>query len=860
LRREGVLAGLCALALCMVPPGQADAPGRSQDPPDFQESTVISNLDSPTQVRFASNGQVFVAEKSGVIKLYSSLDDTSPTVFADLSSQVDDYWDRGLLSIALDPGYPAQPYVYALFTFDAPIGGTPPVWGDDCPTPPGPTTFGCVVSGRLVRLTADAGLQHATSEQDLLDGWCQQFPSHSVGDLQFGPDGSLYISGGEGANFYGVDYGQYGDPVNPCGDPPVPVGSDQSPPAAEGGALRSQSLLRSPGEAAVLNGSILRVDPSTGAATPNNPLAASSDPNARRIVAQGLRNPFRFTTRPGTSELWVGDVGWNDWEEVNRVLSGSDSAVENFGWPCYEGNGPQPSYQSAGLRICTQLYGTVGAVTPPYYTYNHNDLVVPGESCSKGSSSISGLAFYQGGSYPSDYNGALFFADYSRNCIWVMFPGPNGLPDPTDIETFDSQASAPVDLEVGPGGDLFYVDLTGGTVRRIRYFAGDAPPNVVAKASPTSGGAPLTVHFDGSGSYDPDPGDTITYAWDLDGDGQFDDSTTQKPTYTYGPGTYTVRLRVTDNHGFSSTSDPITISSDNDPPDPVITTPLETKTWKVGDPISFSGSASDPQDGALPASSLTWTVILHHCPSNCHIHIIQSFHGVSSGTVSAPDHDYPSYLELQLKATDSGGLSSTTSVDLLPQTTVLSFDSVPRGLKLAVGSSEEATPFTRKVIVNSTNAISAPLTQTLGKRGLGFVSWSDGKAATHIVTAPAGGASYSATYRDIVPPTVAIKAPGAGGRVHGKVLVKVTASDDTGVTAVWLTLDGKRLGPVLTRAPYTLLWATARLPIGPHVLTAAATDAAGNTTSSAPVKVRVYNPTRRPASLFLLLRRLFSRR
>jgi len=859
LRREGVLAGLCALALCVVPQGRTSTPAQ-QEPSNFQESTVISGLDSPTQVRFAPGGQVFVAEKSGVILEYPSLDDPTPTVFADLSADVDDYWDRGLLSIALDPSFPAKPYVYALFTFDAPIGGTPPVWGDDCPTPPGPTTYGCVVSGRLVRLTADESLQHASSEQVLLDGWCQQFPSHSIGDLQFGSDGSLYVSGGEGANFYGIDYGQYGDPVNPCGDPPVPVGGDQSPPGAEGGALRSQSLLRSAGEPAVLNGSILRVDPSTGAAMPDNPLAASADPNARRIVAQGLRNPFRFTMRPGTDELWVGDVGWNDWEEVNRILSGSDATVDNFGWPCYEGAAPQPAYQSAGLRICSQLYATPGAVKAPYYAYNHNAQVVQGETCASGSSSISGLAFYEGGSYPAAYDGALFIADYSRNCIWALMPGPNGLPDSANIQTFDAPAAAPVDLEIGPGGDLFYVDLTGGTIRRIRYFAGDAPPDAVATASATSGAAPLTVNFDGSASSDPDAGDSITsYAWDLDGDGQFDDSTAAKPTYTYGPGTYTVRLQVTDSHGYSSTSDPITISSGNDPPVPVISSPVASKKWKVGDPIAFSGSASDAQDGALPAASLTWTVILHHCPSNCHTHVVQSFHGVSSGSFSAPDHDYPSYLELQLKATDSDGLSATTSVDLLPQTTTLSFDSVPRGLKLAVGSSQGTTPFTRTVIANSTNAISAPLSQTLGDHGLGFVSWSDDRAATHTIVAPPGGASFSARYRDAVPPSVAIMSPGSGRKVRGRVVIRAVASDDTGVTGVRLTLDGARLGPVLKRAPYTLRWATAALPIGPHVLRATATDAAGNTTTSAPVQVRVYNPARRPPPLLALLKRLFTR-
>jgi len=832
--REGVLAGLCALALCLVPHALADVPAH------FDESIVLSGLTNPTQVRFASNGEVFVAEKSGIIKEYSSLDDPTPTIFADLRQEVDDYWDRGLLAIALDPNFPTSPYVYALFTFDAPVGGTPPVWNDACPTPPGPTTDGCVVSGRLVRLTADG--DHADSEQVLLGGWCQQYPSHSIGDLAFGPDGSLYVSGGDGASFYGVDSG---DPVHGCPDPPL-----------EGGALLSQSMLRNAGEPAVLNGSILRLNPSTGAAMPDNPLAGSSDLNARRIVAQGLRNPFRFTTRPGTSELWIGDVGWTDWEEVDRIQSGSDATVENFGWPCYEGTGHQAGYESADLRICNVLYGSPGAVTAPYYTYSHAASL---GGCASGSSSISGLAFYEGGSYPASYDGALFFADYSRQCIWAMMPGANGLPDPTNVQTFVTPAASPVDLEVGPGGDLFYVDLDG-TVRRIRYFANDLAPSAVATATQTSGSAPLTVQFDGSGSTDPDVGDSLTYAWDLDGDGQFDDSTEESPSHTYDtPGIYPARLRVTDQQGATSTSAPISISVDEAPPVPKILTPTSTTTWKVGDQIAFSGEATDAQDGPLPASSLTWTLILHHCPSNCHTHVIQSFPGVASKSFAAPDHDYPSYLELQLKATDSDGNSATTSVSLQPKTATLSFNSVPQGLRLVIGSAAATTPFQHKVILNSRSTISAPLSQSLGPRGLGFVSWSDGKPATHDVTSTAASASYTATYRDVIAPAVAIRSPATGTRVGGRVSVRVAATDDTGVKGVQLKLDGASLGAELRRAPFTLRWRTTRFSVGAHTLTATARDAAGNTTTSAPVRVTIFNAARHPSGLLRVAHRRSSR-
>ena len=523
--------------------------------PGFSASVVFSGLNEPTAVRFSPDGRVFVAEKSGLIKVFDSLSDTTPAVFADLRTQVYNFMGRGLLGLALNPAFPAQPYVYVLYTHDAEIGGTAPRWGspgvssDDCPTPPGPDADGCLVSGRLSRLQAK-GSARTGAEQVLIEGWCQQYSSHSVGDLVFGPGGALYVSGGEGARFTDTDYGQFAG--NPCGDPPAGFGGTQAPPSAEGGALRSQSLQRPPGEPRLLSGAILRVDPGTGDGLPSNPLATSTDANARRVVAYGLRNPFRFARRPGTSELWIGDVGWNKVEEINRRVQPTATPVRNFGWPCYEGHAPQPTYQALGLDICEGLYGQSGAVAPPFFSYRHSAKVVPGESCPTGTSSITGLAFYTGGPYPPEYNGALFFADYSRDCIWAM-ERSNWALDPSKIKTFVAPAANPIDLQVGPDGNLYYVDLEGGTVRRITYAAGNQIPAALAKATPASGNVPLTVSFDARGSTDPEGG-ALRYSWDLNGDGTYGDSSAGRPSFTYtNAGVYRVGLEVTDPRGASAT-------------------------------------------------------------------------------------------------------------------------------------------------------------------------------------------------------------------------------------------------------------------------------------------------------------------
>jgi len=997
-------------------------------PAGFTETVAFSGLTNPTSIRFSSDGRVFVAEKSGLIKVFSSLSATTPTVVADLRTNVHNYWDRGLLGMTLSPTFPTDPSIYVLYTYDHVLrsAADAPRWGavngtsDPCPNPPGATAAGCVVSGRLSRLQLSGNTQ-VGAEQVLIEDWCQQFPSHSMGSLAFGVDGMLYVSAGDGASFNYVDYGQAGDPRNPCGDPPVAAGGAQTSPTAEGGALRAQAfrgaapraptdydavvLADSPvsywrlGEPSggvvdmtggtagsttgsvtrdvtgallngddgaidfdgstgginipdqtkldfgngpwtielwvtvdshkdystligkesgayqlsvksngsiilvragnvveftastaltldewhhiawtrtgsansqnhlyldgvevalsgggttytdnaqplhigyegpdgentdgsidevalyrraltqadvarhhqagrdetpgaippkTLDGAILRVDPATGAAPADNPNAGSADPNVRRIIAHGLRNPFRITIRPGTNEVWVGDVGWTNWEEINRIPAGDDAVIENFGWPCYEGAGRQSGYDSANLTLCESLYSQgASAVAAPLLTYNHADKVVPNETCTTGSSSISGLAFYpeSGGSFPASYRGGLFFADYSRNCIWFMAKGSNGLPDPATRQTFVAGAAGPVDLVIGPNGDLFYPDFNGGTIRRVSSTATQSPTARIV-AVPTSGSAPLSVAFDGSTSTD--PGNlALTYAWDLDGDGALDDSTAAAPTWEYAqPGAVTVRLTVTNTSGATGTTTQVinVNPAPNQPPVPTIVTPATGTTWAVGDSIAFSGSATDPEDGDLAASRLSWQVVMHHCPSNCHTHDIEEMAGVASGTFVAPDHSYPSHLELVLTATDSAGSSASTALQLDPKTVTLTFQTAPIGLQLVVGGSADTTPFNRTVIQGSTNSVSATSPQVVGGTTYTFGSWSDGGAASHVITAGTSNATVSATFTGSTPASadVSVTKTGVAG-ANGKSVRFAMAVRNNGpnaATAVTMT-------------------------------------------------------------------------
>ena len=439
-------------------------------------SEVVTTLPAyqPVGLTWAADGRMFIWLEQGVVRIYKN-GTLLPTPFLDISAHVNQVNDRGLLGLALDPNFATNGYVYLLYTYEP--NGNP---NDSAPK-----------TARLTRMTANPNnpdVALANSEIVLLGSLgtapCSQYPAgadcigndadaHSADTLRFGPDGKLYVSLGDGASY------NFADPL----------------------ALRAQDLNS-------YNGKVLRIN-SDGTAPTDNPFF-NGNPNAVRskVYAYGLRNPYRFGIHPTTGEVMIGDVGWADWEEINRGRGA------NFGWPCYEGNNPQSDYQN-NFAPCRAL--AASAVTKPLYVYDH----------SAGGGAVIGGPFYTATQYPAQYRGNFFYGEFVGKYInRIVFDANNNL---LSVVRFASNVSDIVSLEQGPDGALYYIELVSGQVRRLRYTNVPSTPVAVAGATPTAGASPLTVSFSSAGSQDPG-GSALTYKWEF-GDGTT--STAANPTHTY---------------------------------------------------------------------------------------------------------------------------------------------------------------------------------------------------------------------------------------------------------------------------------------------------------------------------------------
>ena len=492
-----------------------------------------ANFVTPVQAVWLPDGRMLVVEKRGRIQVVQNgIKNSQPMWQAD--NEVLDQQDRGFLSVAVDPKYFVNHFIYLLYTVD------PDSNGNDN------NAYGY---GRLTRYkvnTTDSNTVIASSRTILMGtGWADGpevlSPSHSIGTLRFAADGSLLVSAGEGAEFTISDAG---------GNQPTAFGPGKIDPYEDIGAFRAQDVN-------TLNGKILRINPATGHGYASNPFADGNLADKRsKVWDYGLRNPYRFTLRPGTGStdtsaadpgvIYIGDVGQDTWEEADIARAGG----KNFGWPCYEGAFANLNFQNATpAHTDCSSYGTPpnpANPSAPVLWWNHSNGAASYPAGLVGNCSIGG-AFYQGAFYPAGYQNRYFFTDYGLG--WMKFANLNG-DSVLSVSDFGTGLQGPVDLEADPNnGDLIYVSIYTNQVRRIRYtggVGGNNPPIAHAQGAPTVGAPPLTVNFASTGTFDPDS-DPLILTWNF-GDGQGATGTTATHTYTL-TGDYDAVLTADDGRG-----------------------------------------------------------------------------------------------------------------------------------------------------------------------------------------------------------------------------------------------------------------------------------------------------------------------
>jgi glucose/arabinose dehydrogenase len=280
--------------------------------------------------------------------------------FLDISSKVDIAGERGLMGVTFDPNFATNHFVYLYYTRKA-TATTP-------------------VHNRVVRVTASGDSAIAGSEVLVFRLNNQSAQIHQGGALDFGNDGKLYLSTGDNAT----------------------PGNAQSP--------------------GNLFGKVLRIN-KDGTIPTNNPFYATASGNNRAIWALGLRNPFKFAIKPGTSTIFINDVGEDTWEEINQGAAGA-----NYGWPIYEGPESDAKY------------------IPPIFAYGHGSTNTTG--CS-----ITGGAFYNPATvqFPSGYVGDYFFADFCNGWIRRYDPATD------KAMGFATGLGSIVDLDVNKDGSLYYL-------------------------------------------------------------------------------------------------------------------------------------------------------------------------------------------------------------------------------------------------------------------------------------------------------------------------------------------------------------------------------------------------------------------
>ncbi len=655
-------------------------------PAGFTESVVASSLTSPITMAMEPSGhRLWVAFQDGRLGVVEH-DVMLPQIAYTLPC--DGSGERGFQGIVLDPAFDANGYIYVYYTAATPES-----------------------HNRLSRLTVDPTTENTIlpgSEVVLLDlPLFSQLPTnqspiwHMGGAIHFLQDDTIAI--------------QVGDHLNNS-----IVQNNNSP-----------------------LGKILRVN-ADGAPATNNPFYSPADSNPPGgndwngnapgdvdwidyVWASGLRNPFSGDVHPATGRYFVNDVGEVTWEEINDATI----AGRNFGWPTTEG---------------TFNPATFPNFTNPVYTYSH------GEDCA-----ITGGAFYSPAlaQFPAQYEGKYFFSEFCAGEINTIDPN-----SPGSVISFATGAEFPMNIEVAPDGSLYYIargagaggapGIGTGTIRKIQFAAQIAPQIVQQPVSKL-----VSVGFDATFTASAAGTAPLGYQWQRHNGTTFVDvpgatlPALMLSSVTMADNGAQFRVVVTNSFG-SATSNLATLTVTTDtPPTPTILTPEMGSTYMAGDTISFSASATDVEDGALGAASMTWQVDFHH---NVHAHpFLPPTSGISADSFVIPTIGETAadvFFRITLTVTDSAGLSTTVHRDVNPVISNFTVLTNFGGGQILVDGQPKPAPLTTTGVVNIQRSLTAPLTQiTPGGELAAFVRWLDGEtSATRMISTPAADKAYIALY------------------------------------------------------------------------------------------------------------------
>ena len=710
------------IAVCFYVKPAETLPGGFSD-------TKVTDSYLPTALDFAPDGRMLVTSKTGELYVYDGGGNRLANPALDLPVCANS--ERGLLGVAVDPDFATNKHVYLYYTHKRTAACPDKEPGD----PRNPYN-------RVSRFEMNGDTIAPSSEKVLIDGIPSPNGNHNGGDLHFGNDGKLYVSVGDGAcDVFEKTRCQYENDVS-----------------------RDDHILLA---------KILRIN-TDGTVPADNPFAgrqdgarcsttaqaeykiARTDPGdlCKETFAKGFRNPFRFAVdhdNPGT-RLFVNDVGGQRWEEIDEVTAGGG----DYGWNICEGRHDNV-YRGGRANCDGQDY------TGPVHEYNHDT----------GCESVTAGAFVpDSAGWPAEYDGAYLYGDFVCGKVFSLAPTQDG-GYREDVFLGGLGLRSAVAMGFGPhkGGEaLYYATFEdGGMIRRVSFTEGNQPPVAGFTAEGQANGDPnddaygdadpgtpgFQVTFDASTSRDPDGDLPLTYVWNFGDDTGTTETANPEISHPYAErGKYPVTLTVKDSSGNISEPAKVDVFPGDEPPEPVIQSPADESTFAVGETITASGIATDPDGGAV---GLSWEVLQHH--DGNHAHPWKSDPGTGPDNEftfsgSAPEGLYSTdpaenYLELRLTATDSLGLSKTVTRKLRPKVVDLTFATRPYDFGLRINGELVEAPAPLRSWQGYKLNVSAP-SQRLrpGGRLWVFQSWSDGGARDHTITTPAQPpTSYEATFQ-----------------------------------------------------------------------------------------------------------------